>query len=155
MDQSIRKITKIARSAQQFTSKALMNSGIGLSEYEFIHEVRKYPGISQSELSKHLHVDKAAIARRCANLLKKRLIMVIEDDHDKRAKKIFLTENAVQIKDSKNEMEAYFYEWLFKELDEKERNAFLRTLDTLYVRAKTERKADFQHLMKIIGTHDD
>lgn len=155
MDSSVRKITKIARNAQQFTRLALTHSGVGLAEYEFIHAVRKNPGISQAELAKLLQVDKAAIARRVANLLKKGLIQVFSDEEDKRLKKIYLTDAAKQIKDSKNEMEVVFYEWLFSEFNETEKETFLILLDRLYIKSKKGRKSDFQSLLAQIGKQNE
>ena len=44
-----------------------------------------------------------------------------------------------------------FYEWLLSSLSEKEREAFLATLDTLYLRAKQESRAGFPAVRTLIA----
>ena len=46
MDHTKRKITKIAREVNKFTVRTLKREGIGSSELDFIHMVRKNPGIT-------------------------------------------------------------------------------------------------------------
>ena len=50
MDITKRKITKIAREVNKFTVRTLRAEGIGASEFEVIHAVRKNPGITQAEI---------------------------------------------------------------------------------------------------------
>ena len=47
MDATKRQITKIAREVNKFTARMLKLDGIGTAEYDFIHVVRKNPGITQ------------------------------------------------------------------------------------------------------------
>lgn len=44
-----------------------------------------------------------------------------------------------------------FYEWLLSTLSEKEREAFLATLDTLYLRAKQESRAGFPTVRMLVA----
>lgn len=53
MDHTKRKITKIAREVNKFTVRTLKREGIGSSELDFIHMVRKNPGITQGEVCKN------------------------------------------------------------------------------------------------------
>ena len=48
-------------------------------------------------------------------------------------------------------LEAVFYEWLLSTLSEKEREAFLATLDTLYLRAKQESRAGFPTVRMLVA----
>ena len=148
MDNSERKITKIARNAQQFTSLALKNTGLGVAEYEFIHFVRHHPGSTQSLLCEKLHLDKAAIARRSANLQKKGYIYTIVDPIDSRSKQLYATDLANDVKDSKSETETLFYSWLLEGLNPEESTFFIELLNRLYLKSKTERKNDFKTLLK-------
>ena len=59
MDVTRRKITKIAREVSKFTVRTLKEDGIGPSEFDFIHAVRKNPGITQAGVQKILGIDKA------------------------------------------------------------------------------------------------
>ena len=66
MDQSSRQITKIAREVSKFTVKAMKAEGIGTAEFDFIHQVRHHPGITQTQVRDALKIDKGAAARRAA-----------------------------------------------------------------------------------------
>lgn len=148
MDSTQRKITKIAREALRFTSKVLKDTGLGLSEYEFIHCIRHNPGISQEGLREKLGLDKAAVARRAANLEKKGFIVRKLNPNDGRVKQLFATEQANAVKNSKVSMEAFFYEWLLEEITGDEREIFLSVLDRIYWKSKNERRADFKNLIE-------
>ena len=60
------------------------------------------------------------------------------------------TEKAEQLKNSKAAIESKFYEWLLAELPEEEKEAFCKTLDTLYWRTKQERRAGFVNVAKCV-----
>ncbi len=64
MDATKRQITKIAREVNKFTARMLKLDGIGTAEYDFIHVVRKNPGITQAAIREILALDKGAAARR-------------------------------------------------------------------------------------------
>ena len=73
MDQTGRKITKIAREVGKFTVQTMKEEGIGTAEFDFIHLVRHNPGITQTEVRETLKIDKGAAARRAASLEAKRV----------------------------------------------------------------------------------
>ena len=54
MDDTQRKITKIAREAAKFTVQTMKAEGIGTAEFDFIHLVRHKPGITQAEIRETL-----------------------------------------------------------------------------------------------------
>ena len=56
MDQTGRKITKIAREVGKFTVQTMKEEGIGTAEFDFIHLVRHNPGITQTEVRETLTV---------------------------------------------------------------------------------------------------
>ena len=58
MDQTGRKITKIAREVGKFTVQTMKEEGIGTAEFDFIHLVRHNPGITQTEVRENLKIDK-------------------------------------------------------------------------------------------------
>ncbi|WP_352419175.1 MarR family transcriptional regulator [Proteiniborus sp.] len=149
MDSTQRKITKIAREALRFTSKVLKDTGLGLSEYEFIHCIRHNPGISQEGLREKFGLDKSAVARRAANLEKKGFIERKPDPNDGRGKQLFATEQANTVKNSKVLVESFFYEWLLQDVTGEEREIFLTVLDRIYWKSKNERRADFKNLIEL------
>lgn len=149
MDATKRQITKIAREASRFTGKVLRNTGIGLSEFEFIHCIRHNPGISQEGVRERLGLDKGAAARRAANLEKKGYLVRRPDPKDGRSKRLFATEKSNDINDSKVSVEEFFYEWLFSDVTGAEREVFLDVLDRIYWKSKNERREDFKNLVEL------
>jgi len=143
MDRTERKITKIERLAHQYTCGRLGNIGLGPSEHEFIHFVRHHQGTSQAQISEMLMQDKAAVARRAANLEKKGFITIVPDKNDRRCRKIYSTELAEVVKQSKTEIESAFYEWLAEGIDEEKFEVFLEVLEQLYRKGKASRKLAF------------
>ena len=143
MDITKRKITKIAREINKFTVRTLKKDGIGISEFDVIHVIRKNPGITQKEIGNILGIDKAAIARQCANLEDKGYLKRRKNPNDGRSQLLFATEKAEQLKNSKTYVESSFYEWLLEDLSEEEQQVFSNLLDILYLKCKNESKANF------------
>ena len=143
MDQSRRQITKIAREVSKFTVKAMKAEGIGTAEFDFIHQVRHHPGITQAQVRDALKIDKGAAARRAASLEAKGYLVRRENPNDHRSQLLFATEKAETLRNSKATVEQTFYEWLLEELTESDRDNFCRILDELYLRSKTQARAGF------------
>ena len=146
MDDTQRKITKIAREAAKFTVQTMKAEGIGTAEFDFIHLVRHKPGITQAEIRETLKIDKGAAARRAASLEAKGYLVRKPNPEDKRSQLLFATEKAEGLKHSKAHVEALFYEWLLQPLPEAEKQEFARLLDRLYRRCKAESRADFPEM---------
>lgn len=143
MDQSRRQITKIAREVSKFTVKAMKAEGIGTAEFDFIHQVRHHPGITQAQVRDALKIDKGAAARRAASLEAKGYLVRRENPNDHRSQLLFATEKAETLRNSKATVEQTFYEWLLEELTESDRDDFCRILNELYLRSKTQARAGF------------
>lgn len=150
MDETRRKITKIAREVSKFTVRTLKADGIGTSEFDFIHAVRKNPGITQAEVCRLLGIDKAAVARQAARLEAKGYLTRTPNPADGRSQLLFTTEQAQALKNSKARVESLFYEWLAEPLTREQREEFARLLDILYRRCKEESKAGFPQMRKRI-----
>lgn len=143
MDQSRRQITKIAREVSKFTVKAMKAEGIGTAEFDFIHQVRHHPGITQAQVRDALKIDKGAAARRAASLEAKGYLVRRENPNDHRSQLLFATEKAETLRNSKATVEQTFYEWLLEELTESDRDNFCRILNELYLRSKTQARVGF------------
>lgn len=146
MDDTQRKITKIAREAAKFTVQTMKAEGIGTAEFDFIHLVRHKPGITQAEIRETLKIDKGAAARRAASLEAKGYLVRKPNPEDKRSQLLFATEKAEELKNSKASIEDAFYDWLIAYLSEADRREFCRILDILYWKSKEERRVDFTHV---------
>lgn len=155
MEHPARKITKIAREAEHLVLLASRADGIGTAEIDCLHAVRHHPGVTQSELVAMLHSDKAAIARRTANLERKGYLRREPNPSDGRSQLLYTTEQAEDLRNAKAEAESAFYDYLMAGLDEAQRSAFLASLDILYRRSKTESRTGFPHLRPVFeeGAH--
>ena len=148
MDQTGRKITKIAREVGKFTVQTMKEEGIGTAEFDFIHLVRHNPGITQTEVRETLKIDKGAAARRAASLEAKGYLERKPNPADGRSQLLYATKKAEALKNSKASIEAVFYEWLLEKLPAEEKAAFCKTLDALYWRSKRERQAGFENVAR-------
>lgn len=148
MDSTKRQITKIAREVSKFTVRMLKTDGVGTAEYDFIHAVRKNPGITQAAIRAILSLDKGAAARRAASLEAKGYLIRKPNPADGRSQLLYATEKSDQLKNSKTSVEAMYYEWLEEALTAQENAEFCRILNILYTRSKSESKAGFPNLTK-------
>ena len=118
MDETGRKITKIAREVAKFTVQTMKEEGIGTAEFDFIHLVRHNPGITQTTVRESLQIDKGAAARRAASLESKGYLVRKPNPADGRSQLLYASKKAEALKNSKACIEAVFYEWLLAELPE-------------------------------------
>lgn len=146
MDDTRRRVTKIAREVSKFTARALRSTGVGMAEYDFLHTVRKNPGITQAGVREILSLDKGAAARRAANLEAKGYLIRRGNPSDGRSRLLFATSKADSLKESKASVEALYYEWLMEDLSPEDLSVFIRILNLLYEKSKQESKADFPTL---------
>jgi DNA-binding MarR family transcriptional regulator len=146
MDSTRRQITKIAREVSKFTVRMLKTDGVGAAEYDFIHAVRKNPGITQATLRELLTLDKGAAARRAASLETKGYLVRKPNPEDGRSQLLYATKKADSLKNSKASVEALYYEWLQEALTPEDNAEFCRILNVLYARSKAESKAGFPNL---------
>lgn len=150
MDRTERQITKIARTVSRLTVQMMKADGIGSAEFDLIHLVRHHPGITQTQIREQLKIDKGAAARRVANLESKGYLIRKINPEDKRCQLLYSTEKAESLKNSKAEIETFFYEWLLEDLSEEEQSTFCNTLNKLYLKSKKQRKKDFSDVRQRI-----
>lgn len=155
MDETGRKMTKIAREVSKFTVQTMKEDGIGTAEFDVIHLVRHNPGITQTKVRESLKIDKGAAAKRVASLESKGYLIRRPNPDDGRSQLLYATEKAESLKNSKAHIEAVFYEWLLAELPEEEKESFCRTLDTLYWRSKRQRQAGFADVAALLEEEEE
>jgi len=148
MDITKRYISKICRVSHRYASLRLQGTNIGTSEYECLHYISKNNGMSQEKLRSLLNIDKSAVTRMVANLEEKGYLYRLQDETDKRVKRLFITDNAVTVKNMSSSVESFFYEWLLEDVNQDERKIFLKVLDELYRKSKAERVEGFINLKK-------
>lgn len=155
MDDTQRKMTKIAREVGKFTVQTMKEEGIGTAEFDVIHLVRHNPGITQTKVRETLKIDKGAAAKRVASLENKGYLIRKPNPDDGRSQLLYATEKAEQLKNSKAHIETVFYEWLLSELPEDEKMAFCTTLNKLYWKSKNERRAGFVNIAAILESETE
>lgn len=151
MDDTQRKITKIAREVGKCAAKTLKADGIGTAEFDVLHAIRKNPGTTQRKICDLLGLDKGAVAKQVSNMEAKGYVVRRTNPNDGRSQLLYATEKADELKNSKAHVEALFYEWLLEPLDEEQRKDFVQTLDILYQRCKAESKEGFKTMSHIVG----
>lgn len=144
---SARQITKIAREAEKAVLLALKDTHVGTAEIDLIHTVRHHPGLTQKELVEILNSDKAAIARRVANLINKGYLIRKNNPEDGRSYLIYPSEQAQNLRNLKDMAENRFYEYLLDGLDKDKQQIFIELLDIIYQRSKEESRNGFPHIL--------
>lgn len=150
MDITKAQITKIAREVNKLAVKTLKKDGIGTSEFDLIHVVRKHNGITQAEICQILGTDKAAVAREVTSLIKRGYLTKNKNPADGRSSLVYPTEKAEELKISKRHVETAYYEYLLEALNDEEKENFSMLLNKLYLRSKEESKAGFPNITKRI-----
>lgn len=150
MDITKAQITKIAREVNKLAVKTLKKDGIGTSEFDLIHVVRKHNGITKAEICQILGTDKAAVAREVTSLIKRGYLTKKKNPADGRSSLVYPTEKAEELKISKRHVETAYYEYLLEALNDEEKENFSMLLNKLYLRSKEESKAGFPNITKRI-----
>lgn len=155
MDETGRKITKIAREVEKFTVRNMRREGVGAAEFDVVHLVHHNPGITQTQVVQALNMDKGAAAKRVASLENKGYLIRRPNPADGRSQLLYATEAADGLRNSKAHIEEVFYTWLLEDLDREEAEQFCATLDKLYQKSKAQRKADFRDVAARLEQEED
>lgn len=86
-------ISLLHREAQITIGKQLREFGIGSGQHHVLMTLYRENGLIQDEIARRVCVDKATIGRAIGKLEGKELVRREQDSHDKRAHRVFLTEN--------------------------------------------------------------
>ena len=155
MDETGRKITKIAREVGKFTVQNMRREGVGAAEFDIVHLVRHNPGITQTQVVQALNMDKGAAAKRVASLENKGYLIRRPNPADGRSQLLYAAEAADGLHNSKAHIEEVFYTWLLGDLDREDAEQFCATLDKLYQKSKAQRKADFRDVAARLEQEED
>ena len=151
MDVTRRNISIIARGANSFVTRAMRREGIGASEFDLIHVVRRHPGITQEEVCQLLEIDKGAAARQFARLEAKGYLRRESNPDDRRSRLLYATEKADELKNSKAHLEKLFYEWLLEPLSANEREELARLLAAVEPRCREEWRSGFPNVKALLA----
>lgn len=128
-DNSIaRWVSILYRYGQSFISKYAEPYNLGSGQYIFLIALYKKDGVSQEEMSKYLKLDKSTATKAIKQLEKEGYVRREIDEHDKRAYKIFLTQEAMNIKSELNEVINKWENMLSSGLSQSEKEIFMKLL---------------------------
>lgn len=82
----------IYRNMQHLLSDRLSNMEIKNGQYDFFYAISLAEGISQKELSEHLHIGKSTTAKAVKSLIDIGYVAKRKDDRDGRVDRLFLTD---------------------------------------------------------------
>ncbi len=94
-----RRVNLLYRLSMRHVRNEMKKLGIGVGDYSFLIISYFLPGLSQDELSRHMHVDKSYTARAVAKLEKMGLVERRPDPESHRIKRVFLTQMAMDMED--------------------------------------------------------
>lgn len=131
-----RLISILNRQAQMYLNTALKDLDIGSSEHIFLINLLKEDGITQEELSARIFIDKAATARALKSLEEKGYVRREADTHDKRVKKVFVTEKAAACGAEIHQVLKNWTALITEDLDEQAVSAALNVLERMTEKAR-------------------
>lgn len=82
----------IYRNIQMLLSSTLNDLDIKNGQYDFFLVISLWEGLSQKELSEHLHISKSTTAKAVKNLTEKGYVRRQKDERDGRVEHLYLTE---------------------------------------------------------------
>lgn len=121
-------ISEIQRKGNAFFLKELSYLGLGYGQFNFLIELYKEDGVRQEDLSSNLNIDKGTTARAIKKLEIQGFITRVNDDKDKRAYRIFLTEKALRHKNDIFKVAKNWEKNITKNLTHDEKETMLQLL---------------------------
>ena len=91
-------ISLLNRHGMCFMNSHMSDWGLSSGEHVFLFYLYNNDGSSQDEISKNLEIDKGTTARAIKKLENKEFVYRVDDDKDKRIKRVFLTKKAFEIR---------------------------------------------------------
>lgn len=91
-------ISLLHRYSHIYIGRQLEGHEVSKGQYVFLNALYKKDGISQEELSEYLKIDKGTTAKMLKELEEFGYVVRQTSESDKRSKKVFLTEKAIEIK---------------------------------------------------------
>lgn len=121
-------ISEIQRKGNSFFLKELSYLGLGYGQFNFLIELYKEDGIRQEDLASNLNIDKGTTARAIKKLEIEGFITRVNDEKDRRAYRIFLTEKGLGHKNDIFKVAINWEENITKNLTSDEKEMILRLL---------------------------
>jgi DNA-binding MarR family transcriptional regulator len=128
----------ISRCAHRYFQQKLRHYSIGHSQIRTLHYIIRHNGCSQSELVKHLQVDKSSVTSQIERLESNGYISRVSNTSDSRSKQLYITKKTESFQD---ELISIFSGWSKKLLSgftEQEKDHVYEFLDRIKENALQE-----------------
>ena len=123
-------ISFIHRSCAAYLSREFRKFNIGSGQYMFLIKLYKNDGLTQEQLTEMLNIDKGTTTKAVKKLEEVGLVTRAKDENDKRINRIYLTRQALDIKEEFLSIISNWEDALTATLSEEEKN------DTLIILKK-------------------
>ncbi|MEY8445673.1 MarR family transcriptional regulator [Enterococcus ratti] len=97
MDEIVRDIGAISRALDSISNIEFKEVDLTRGQYLYLVRICEHPGIIQEKLSEMINVDRTTTARGVKQLEKKGLIKSTVDNHNKKIKKLYATEQGKKV----------------------------------------------------------
>lgn len=131
----MRFVSRIARCSEQYRADKLAGTDLCASQYVFITNICRCPGISQDGLAKAIHLNKSNVARQLASLEQSGYVIRRPSVNDKRVIECYPTVKADDILPVIYGMLRSWDEYLTEGFSEEERATVARLLGVMSERA--------------------
>ena len=131
----MRFVSRIARCSEQYRADTLADTDLCASQYVFITNICRCPGISQDGLAKTIHLNKSNVARQLAALETSGYVIRRPSASDKRVIECFPTVKADDILPRIYSMLRSWDEYLTEGFTDEERDTVARLLGVMSERA--------------------
>jgi DNA-binding MarR family transcriptional regulator len=144
-ESAARWISIIHRYGHTYVGNRLKPAGLGKGQFPFLIKLYENSGITQDDLAEMLKFDKTTVARVVSSLEKNGFVTRKVDPADRRAKRIYLTDRAME---SKAFLFEVLHEWtdlLMKGLNETEKKTVVALLKKMVANAEDAVDADCEN----------
>lgn len=126
------RITVIARMLRNMFDRKAVTLGVTRSQWSMIGVISNHPGLTQRSIAEHLELSEASAGRLIDRLCDEGLIERRERRGDRRARAVYLTEEALPIQEQLCAVAAAAEQRLFAGFSDEEIEQVLGYLDRLY-----------------------
>ena len=125
-------INKVERTMKNIHDKRFLEYGITLSQASVLHQLWHCDGQTQKEIQESLSLRGASVSGMVDTLLKKGLILRIQDKEDARCKRLYLSEEGRQLEEQSMKIIMEVENLISKGFSEDEKTIALAWLKKLY-----------------------
>jgi DNA-binding MarR family transcriptional regulator len=131
-----RLLAHIHKRTRRYMSEKLEPYGIGGPTYGFLFHLYKQDGITESDITDHMLVDKATTTRALSKLESLGYVERHQDPDDRRAFKVFLTSKARELEHSLEIVREEWVQFVLGDFNGEERKLFFEFLTRIEERLR-------------------